>query len=886
MEETSKAIRSIFIAIVYVVMLSACSQSPEPRIWDEEPGLWELAQGMSYKQSIPRENPQPVGLSGNAVPRAINLCNPELKASLWGPTDRLTVSLGKTDVWDRRLKIVKLPHIDEVREACFSPANADKEITEETPGVLRGGNGGARMTKDGGWEHGYGAWEAYEFPCAKPVGQFILMAPDLGLEVKPDATPEAVSEPEAIISYTDALIQFEIQQDQASGSFRYLPMKSRNIIAVEATMEGLTQPVGIRLFRHKDTNVPGTGLVNGYDYSQDTAWNGPMDPPECGHDGEFFWVRQDFPGERTFPDGFYYYLVGKLHNEVEIFLEDRNKKYLGTLPRVTEYNYRPDRAPQYERIREAPGWAVTAMLPQAEKINLTAYVTVVTSAESDDPLEAAKEELRKAEGDGFDMLLAENRQWYKDLYDLRENGRMFNGDTSQARTQIPQLFQSWWAIQGMSKPVPSRYENDENYIYMENDRQNWHGLPCYNEYYETELVVKNQPDRLQMWAEFPKQWLPGAKKCAREMWGLPGMFFTHGYFAPVKSDEIPYTIDVWEWGGTESPMQILKMGWDVWDYGGDIQFLEDYIWEPLKELAIFYSAYVTMGEDGFYHAIPSMAVEHWGMTYQWKFNKDALIALSAIRWTLRNAIETANFLERDQELIPRWQEVLDKIVPYPTSEANAGTVFAEVAGIDMQKVRDRPDIALIPGNTMWSFAAPHMLGDDINLDSDPELIELQYRTCRSMIGRRLDKTHILGKHPDKRHQQRERFTTDLVPIADNDELYEICMEHPERMLNSRSGRMHFFPCVPSFAKLGFKKFLARGGFEVTAECINGITTYTEITARRDNICRVANPWPERTEIRVSQKSNGRSVPFRYDDHPIQGISFQAESGKTYLIQPK
>jgi hypothetical protein len=359
------------------------------------------------------------------------------------------------------------------------------------------------------------------------------------------------------------------------------------------------------------------------------------------------------------------------------------------------------------------------------------------------------------------------------------------------------------------------------------------------------------------------------------------MFFSHGYFPPITPDVIPHTIDTWEFG-TESPAQILKVAWDVWDYGGEVEFLKQQVYEPLRELAVFYCAYVTKGADGFYHAIPSMAVEHWGLTYQWKFNKDSLIALSAIRWTFRNAITAAELLGRDRELIGRWRDVLAGIAPYPLSAVKAGPVFAEVADIDMAAVMGHPDIARIPGNRIWTSSAPYVLGDDINLDSPPELIELQYRTCRNLIGPFMQETHLLGKHPDLRHAQRSGPIPDLVPIADNNELFTLCQRQPERLLNSRSGRIHLFPCVPSFARLAFREMLARGGFEVIAACDNGKATFAEIKARRDSLCRVANPWPGEKLV-VTAAASGRPVAGKPDGQQIPGVEFQAVAGETYRL---
>jgi hypothetical protein len=158
--------------------------SPPERWWEREPRLATLAANAVLTQKIPAQNPQPPGVNRQAHPEAIDLCNAQLKASLWGPPGRITVSLGKTDVYDRRMKFSPVLTVDEVRAGCFDPANAAFAGTPK----LRAQHGGSHLKPGGGWEFRYGAWQAYEFPCQKPVGQFIVLAPDLDGAPTPTAT--------------------------------------------------------------------------------------------------------------------------------------------------------------------------------------------------------------------------------------------------------------------------------------------------------------------------------------------------------------------------------------------------------------------------------------------------------------------------------------------------------------------------------------------------------------------------------------------------------------------------------------------------------------------------------------------------------------------------
>jgi hypothetical protein len=67
-----------------------------------EPELWQLARETIVRQPLPR-HPQIVAcFPGASDQPAVDLCTLKMRVSLWGPPDRLTLTLGKNDVWDRR----------------------------------------------------------------------------------------------------------------------------------------------------------------------------------------------------------------------------------------------------------------------------------------------------------------------------------------------------------------------------------------------------------------------------------------------------------------------------------------------------------------------------------------------------------------------------------------------------------------------------------------------------------------------------------------------------------------------------------------------------------------------------------------------------------------
>jgi hypothetical protein len=82
----------------------------------------------------------------------------------------------------------------------------------------------------------------------------------------------------------------------------------------------------------------------------------------------------------------------------------------------------------YDPIRRAPGAAATAALPGGAWVVLA---TVVTSAETDDPMARARQVLKEAEQTGWDGLVAENGAWYEQFYRKREDGRIYHADAAR-----------------------------------------------------------------------------------------------------------------------------------------------------------------------------------------------------------------------------------------------------------------------------------------------------------------------------------------------------------------------------------------------------------------------------------------------------------------------
>lgn len=830
--------RCFVAAFLFFVFFAQVSDAGE-RLWDREPTLWEAAQEVTIKNLVPPNNPQPEGFFFSET--APNLCTRTLFASLWGPPEHMTVSLKKTDVWDRR----------GYYEDPLPLAAIERQIAE----------GASKIP-----EH-YNSWYAYDFPCTKAVGQIIVTCPDL----------EGAGQPTAVRKCSDGTVAVEMKKGKSKARLTYLPMMGRNIVAIRGDFEGLTAPVSVRLYRHKDINGRITSTMGridsasawklkkeatpgwyvGYEYSKDIDPDiGPLDPPEAGQDGEFFWIRQRLPAEKTFPNGFEYVMVALIPDRQVAFDTIEGQKNLGTPPYLNAEHQKivDTRAPgwllvpKYGPIRDAVGSAATAQLPAMQNVKFDCLVAIVTSSDSSDPLTEAKRRLIQALSDGFDTLAAENSDWYKNLYERREEGRVFRGTKEFAKKQVPEVFRSWSQghHDGACDPDPTRYEAAVPYTMLEQDWDPWHGLPCYDELYFTQLHVKNQGDRMNYYYKLCNLWLPACRENAQEVFGLSGAALQLGYLPPVLPDKFAHSNNTWEFC-MDIPGMVMKVLWDGFDYGGSEKFLAETVYPPLRETAIFYSQYAKMGEDGYYHVIPTVSAEHWGWTKNFERNRDSTSALCMFRWVMERAAEASEILGVDADLRDGWREVASKMAPYPTWNTPEGPILTDVVGVDST---EKP-------YGWFAGLYPTLVGDDVNLDSPLEERELMLRTVKKV-------KCVLGHT--------------VTPLLGEKEGFET-----EQLINSRSGRIHLFPAVPSDADVAFRGMRARGGFEANAEMIKGQVSYVSITSQRDVECSLMNPWPG-GRVRIID-CEGKTVDHKVDTSNGECLVFDAKSMHSYEIQP-
>ncbi|WP_217241723.1 Tat pathway signal sequence domain protein [Streptomyces sp. AC555_RSS877] len=116
--------------------------------------------------------------------------------------------------------------------------------------------------------------------------------------------------------------------------------------------------------------------------------------------------------------------------------------------------------------------------------------------------------------------------------------------------------------------------------------------------------------------------------------------------------------------------------WLSYRHSMDESLLRDTVFPVLRRAINYYLHFLTPGSDGKLHLPSTLSPEYPVVPPQ-----DTNYDLALIRWGCQTLIESAEVLGVDDELVPRWQEVLAKLTPYPVDDngfmIGAGTPYAQ-----------------------------------------------------------------------------------------------------------------------------------------------------------------------------------------------------------------
>ena len=388
---------------------------------------------------------------------------------------------------------------------------------------------------------------------------------------------------------------------------------------------------------------------------------------------------------------------------------------------------------------------------------------------------------------------------------------------SSRKGNLPANLQGIWA-RGVDGPWRIDYHNNINL-----QMNYWIACP-------TNLIECNQPliDYIRTLV------LPG-EKTAKAYYNARGWTASissniFGFTSPLASEDMS-----WNFSPMAGPWLALHL-WEQYDFNRDKDFLENYVYDIIKQSANFTVDFLWQRPEGIYTACPSTSPEHGPI------DEGATFCNAVAREILLCAIKASETLGKDKSQRKEWKRVLENIMPYKIGRY--GQLQEWSRDIDNPKDEHRHVnhlFGLHPGTTISPILTPDLAeaskvvlnhrGDFATGWSMGWKINLWARLCEG------DRAYTLFNN--------------LLSEGTLDNLWD---SHPpfqidgnfgasagiiEMLLQSHLGFLNILPALPmAWGQGNVKGLLARGGFVVDIYWQEGELTQIKITSLQGQECKI------------------------------------------------
>jgi hypothetical protein len=663
-------------------------------------------------------------------------------------------------------------------------------------------------------------------PSLKPCGALRLFAGGYN----PDFATDVHDHFEQRLSLHDATTRTEYSTWYSSGVVTSFVCATRNLLVVrieDTPVESLHR--AIELIRLPD---PSLGV------------------PRLQQDRDFAWI------DYTFPDGFRYVMMA----------------WLGGPAQDTE------------RLAEGFRWTFDS----TGRLDLTAYVAVVTTREADDPVAAARAVLEKAVADGYDAIRAEHSSWWhgfwsRSFLDLSDDYienlwyySMYLLASSSRGSQPPTSLGPWFL----------------------EDFQPWHGDYHGNvniQQFYWPVLAANHPELADPYIHTFHAMLPTVEQETREVYGMRG-----AKYPSMTTDTGAEMGFGWARYWLHVPAWHTRIFWQRYRYTMDRSFLADVAYPVMKAVLTFYEDYVSRDEAGTAHIWPSNSSEQG----EW-WVQDVTLDLALLRELLAAGIEAAGILGVDTDRRTTWQDLLDNLADYPVAEG----VVLDYEGAPPDLPLNHPALAgpifpvgdVQPGDPRWDAfrrtAYELLARSGRSLDLAPFAVptwndDMSWPWLCCVMARLGDGETARAYLYDLGVWQFQKLNGCFalnVAWTHKQRIRQVAMLNSsggfaaavnEMVLQSHDGIIRVFPAVPRDWSGRFASLQAVGAFTVSAATANGEVDWIVVSSEVGAQCEVASPWTGQT-VEVRDAATGDLVAA--SDAPV--LRFETRSGVTYRLVP-
>lgn len=486
---------------------------------------------------------------------------------------------------------------------------------------------------------------------------------------------------------------------------------------------------------------------------------------------------------------------------------------------------------------------------------VTLYLTVVSRNDAEDPRHAARERLRSARRAGWDAILASHRAWWADYW---QRGLLFVEDQAAERNHYVSLYLCGSTIE------PGKVSPGLQGVWVKENVPAWLGdyhsnINLQSVYWG--LFSNNRLDLLEPYVSCLERMAPQARRDTTGYFRMPGIRFPHagsidGYELTQGDWSVNLGISV---GGSAWLVQLL---WQTYLYSQDHGFLLKRVWPLLKDVALFYEAYLREdAKTGRLNLEPSLFYESACPRMECS-GRNSGYELPMVYAAFKMAIEAAERIGCDPALRERWTGVLARLADFPVADEQSGWIAFE--GRDLRVVPTHffsltpvfpaDLVSLWHGPEKWRQQAFATLRNPATAISMTGKAWCGGQGLRELIRLGLAEEALAGARFDPGKGDNANNTNGLVHSWGGHYLQAdhgpgMCSVLPDMLLLAPGGVLRLFPCWPSHLSATFHSLRAHGAFLVSAEFKNGAVTVAIIQSLAGVDLRLANPWTAKARLR-------------------------------------
>jgi hypothetical protein len=324
--------------------------------------------------------------------------------------------------------------------------------------------------------------------------------------------------------------------------------------------------------------------------------------------------------------------------------------------------------------------------------------------------------------------------------------------------------------------------------------------------------------------------------------------------------------------------------WLHYRYQMDDRILRERVYPLLRRAMGNYLAYIERGEDGRFHLPATHSPELATMP-------DANYDLALLRWGLETLVASAERLNIDDPLLPRWRDVLANLTPFPRDS------------LGLMVGRDRPWkeshrhyshlLAVYPLGLISPERPDERALIERSLatwEREPSLFRgysfTGGATMHAWLGQGDTALTRLNLYLDApRYMEPNTFYAEAGPVIETP--LSAATSIQELFLQDWGGALRVFPAVPSaWTEAAFDQLRADGAFLVSAVRHNGRTAWVRIESLAGQTCRlVVSDW-DAGVVRASTRGEGGGPAPRLTRTSAGAFVIDLSKGASVTLAPE